>query len=128
VKGKLNVLAVDDNSTNNALIAAVLRKLGHDYSIACNGIEALEEVRKNFFDIIVMDIEMPVLDGIEAAKAIRRGECGDEKSGIPIIALTAHALKEVRDSSFEAGINGYITKPVNILRLDEILRCFADGS
>jgi CheY-like chemotaxis protein len=127
VKRKLNVLAVDDNSTNSALIAAVLKKLGHGFSIARNGIEALELVRKNSFDIVLMDIEMPVLDGIEAAKAIRRGECGEDKADIPIIALTAHALKEVRDSSFEAGINGYITKPVDISSLDEVLRCFAGG-
>ena len=85
-------------------------------------------MRRNNFDVVLMDIEMPLLDGIEAAKAIRSGECGKDKSGIPIVALTAHALKEVRDSSFEAGINGYITKPVDISRLDEILNRFTAGT
>jgi len=125
---KLKILAVDDNKTNSALIAAVLKKLGHEFTIAVNGIEALESVRRDNYDVVLMDIEMPLLDGIEAAKAIRLGECGKDKSGIPIVALTAHALKEVRDSSFEAGINGYITKPVDIARLDEILNRFTAGT
>lgn len=124
---KLKILAVDDNKTNSALIAAVLRKLGHEYTVAVNGIEALEALKTESYDIVLMDIEMPLLDGIEAAKAIRSGECGDDKAGIPIIALTAHALKEVRDNSFTAGINGYITKPVDISRMDEILRYFTSG-
>lgn len=122
---KLNVLAVDDNNTNCALIRAVLKKLGHTCLTAADGNEALELVKEHSFDIILMDIEMPGLDGIEAAKAVRRGDCGKDKAGIPVVALTAHALKEVRDKSFEAGINGYITKPVDITKLNEVLRFFA---
>ena len=94
----------------------MLRKAGHEVEIAHNGQVALAKLENRFFDFILMDVQMPVMDGLEAAREIRKREreSGDH---IPIIALTAHATEVHQDSCFEAGMDDYIAKPFQMPRL-----------
>lgn len=117
----MHILIAEDNLLNAQVIVAFLSRLGHTAKVANNGLEALDILGNEKFDAILMDIEMPEMDGLEATKAIRDGKGGILDSDIPIIALTAHALKDYEDKSFEAGMNGYLTKPVDINLLSEEL-------
>jgi len=115
----LNILLAEDNEFNIKLATALLEKKGHSVTCAFNGIEALEYIKDTNFDIILMDIEMPLMDGFEATVKIRDGEAGNEKSNIPIIAITAHAVKEVMLKCIESGMNDYISKPIKINDLNK---------
>ncbi len=108
------ILMAEDNEINQKLNAIVLRKLGHEVTVAKNGLVVLEQMRKTMFDLILMDIEMPHMDGIEATLRIRKGEVGMEKKDIPIIAMTAHVQDEIRKQCFDAGMDEYIGKPIKI--------------
>lgn len=118
---KRRVLLVDDSVDNQVLISLLLRTLGISVTTAGDGIEALEQARHNDFDLILMDVQMPRMGGLEATQTLRK-----DGYSRPIIALTAHALKEDRDRCLKAGFDDYLTKPVNRLhmlqRVDEILR------
>ena len=108
VKGR--VLLVEDNKDNQQLFTVLLSKTGADVTIANNGKVAVEKALSEPFDLIFMDMQMPVMGGIEATKILRkRGFTG------PIVSLTANAMKQDRDESFKAGCNDYITKPINKL-------------
>lgn len=109
---KIKVLFAEDNLINREIIVRFLQKEKCDIKTASNGIEAVELYSKNNFDIIILDIQMPVMDGSEAAQKIREIEL---KSGIhtPIIALTAYAMKSDRDKFLSEGIDGYLPKPVS---------------
>ena len=113
----LRILLVDDSLTNLAMVANLLRRLGHEVTSCSDGSEALEQWRSNQFDRILMDIQMPVMDGIEATRIIREQE---KKSGkhIPIIALTAHALNEQRNHLLVSGFDGYVSKPIDLATLN----------
>ncbi len=115
----LNILLAEDNDTNILLASTVLKKLGHSVTVARNGLEALDLIRKNNFELVFMDIEMPEMDGIEASKRIRSGECGNEKSNICIIAMSAHAVADIKKDGIEAGMNDFITKPIDITQIQE---------
>ncbi len=115
--GSLHVLLAEDNPVNVRMAKVVLEKLGHHVRVAENGEKALEALVEEDFDLVLMDIEMPILNGIEATEKIRRGETGDHNVYLPIIAMTAHAISEVRERCMKAGMNGYITKPVDITRM-----------
>ncbi len=110
------ILLVEDNAVNRILAQRLLQKRGFNVSIAVDGKEALRAVGDDDYDLILMDIQMPEMDGFVATSAIRRGE---QLTGrhTPIIALTAHALKEDRERCFSAGMDAYITKPI---RADEL--------
>jgi CheY-like chemotaxis protein len=82
-----------------------------------NGREALEALRRDSFDLLMMDVQMPVLDGVEATRAIRAGQAGEEARGIPIIALTAYAMAGDKDIFLKAGMNAYVSKPVGMAEL-----------
>jgi len=101
------ILLAEDNRVNQILISKLIRRTGAEVDIANNGQEVLAAVRKNEYDLIVMDIKMPNMDGIEATEALRQ-----EGFTIPIIALTANALIEDRNTCLAAGMNAYLTKPV----------------
>jgi len=114
----LRVLLVEDNAVNQKLASALLRKLKHRVTLANNGQAAIHELEKRSFDLILMDVQMPVMGGIETTEIIRKQE---ERSGahIPIIAMTAHAMVGDRDRMLRAGMDDYISKP---LRSDELFR------
>ena len=120
----LRLLVAEDNQNNILLMKAVLDKTPHTVRYAGNGREVLLALRAEAFDLILMDLEMPEMSGLDATRAIRGGQAGDNNAAIPVIALTAHALDEVKRQCFEAGVNGFITKP---FRMDELLSALASS-
>ena len=111
----LTVLVAEDNKVNQMVIKAMLSKLGLKCYFAENGEEALEHV-KNYHDqisVVLMDCEMPVMDGYQATREIRLWEKRKNKKALPILAVTAHALDEMVQDSFDAGMNGHISKPID---------------
>jgi two-component system sensor histidine kinase/response regulator len=107
----LSLLVAEDNTVNQRLIARLLEKRGHTVVLVRNGREALEAMDKQSFDIVLMDVQMPELDGFETTRLIRKRE---EASGVhlPIIALTAHAMQGDKERCLACGMDGYIPKPV----------------
>jgi two-component system sensor histidine kinase/response regulator len=116
----LRVLVAEDNSVNQRLATRLLEKRGHRVTVMANGRQAVEALAKQTFDLVLMDIQMPEMDGFEATAAIRERE---KLNGthIPIIALTAHAMKGDRERCLIAGMDGYLSKPIRPQELDEIL-------
>jgi CheY-like chemotaxis protein len=108
----LNLLLAEDNVVNQKLALKLLTTRGHKVSVANNGREALEAAQRERFDAILMDLQMPVMGGIEACKAIRAAETAGSR--VPIIAVTAHALDRDRDLCLASGMDGFVTKPVRI--------------
>ncbi len=119
----LRVLLADDNAINRELTVRILKKRGHDISVAHNGRLAVEALEEQSFDVVLMDLQMPEMDGFEATAAIRRNEAGTGAQ-IPIIAMTAHAMKSDRDRCLAMGMNGYISKPIQAQELIEIVESF----
>jgi two-component system, sensor histidine kinase and response regulator len=122
----LRVLVAEDNPVNQRVIGRVLEKLGHSPSMASNGREALAAATREPFDLVLMDCQMPEMDGFEAARAIRSA-ADPVLRGIPILALTAHALQGDRDRCLEAGMNDYLSKPVDVRQLATKLEALARG-
>ena len=121
----LTILIAEDNLLNQRTLEMILHKIGHQYVSTGNGKEALERWQEGGIDAILMDIQMPVMDGVEALAAIRRHE---QLSGCytPVIALTADALKGTDEHLLQAGFDAYLTKPVRIRELaDELQRVTA---
>jgi len=116
----LRVLIAEDNPGNLILMRKLLQSMGVSADFAHNGLEAVEAARQVAYDVILMDVQMPELDGIEATRRIRRFQ-PDRQPILQIIALTANATEEDRLACFEAGMNGFITKPVRMQRLTEVL-------
>jgi signal transduction histidine kinase/CheY-like chemotaxis protein len=117
---KLHILVVEDNLINQKAVIGMLGKLGHSAVIASNGAEALHTIDIQEFDLALMDVQMPVMDGLTATRTIRGNEM---KSGghLPIVAMTAHATEHDQRRCFEAGMDAYISKPLNTARLGRIL-------
>jgi two-component system sensor histidine kinase/response regulator len=115
----LRVLVAEDNPVNQKLMVHLLAKMGITTRIANNGFEALDRLREAEADIVLMDCQMPGLDGYAASQRIRAGEAGEGAKSIPIIALTANALASDRDKCLRAGMSEYMTKPIDpkLLRL-----------
>jgi CheY-like chemotaxis protein len=120
----LRILLAEDNPVNQKLAVRVLEKLGHTVDVAENGRLAVEAVANDEFDVVLMDVQMPEMSGLEATRLIRQTE---EQSGhhIPIVAMTAHALKGDKEKCLEAGMDGYLSKPISAGQLGEVLRCVA---
>ena len=115
------VLVVEDNVVNQKIINIMLKKEGNNVFVASNGKEGINFLRNNDIDIILMDIQMPVMDGISAARAIRSGGAGESKKNIPVIAVTAHSVSADRNKCLDAGMNDYMTKPVKPEELKALL-------
>jgi two-component system, sensor histidine kinase and response regulator len=115
------ILLAEDNVVNAKLLEASLKKYGHKIAVASDGIEVLEILKNSDFDIILMDLEMPRMDGLEAARLIRSGETGNKNRNIPILAITAYVHKEILNQCREVGMNDYITKPVDIKELASVV-------
>ena len=120
VCGALTILLAEDNAVNRLLATKLLEKDGHRVVTANDGREALEKLEAERFDVILMDVQMPVLSGFEATAAIRGAETGTGRHQF-IVAVTAHALKGDRDRCLEAGMDGYITKPLNRAEMRRVL-------
>lgn len=117
----LRLLLAEDNEINQRLASTILARGGHEVSLAHNGQEAVDMSAQHDYDAILMDVQMPHMDGIEATRRIREREAnGDFR--LPIIALTAHALKGDRERCLAAGMDDYLTKPLEILPLQAALR------
>ena len=121
----LEVLVVEDNEANSLLMLTLLQRAGHKVVMAENGTEACAVTSEQKFDVILMDVQMPVCDGLTATRSIRDGEgpCKD----VPIVAVTAHAMAEDRDKCIDAGMNDHLTKPVNARALAELLARVCSG-
>ena len=113
VRGKsLNILLAEDNRVNQVVATRILEKMGHTITVAQHGAEALSLLAARSFDLVLMDIQMPQMDGLAATKSIRLHETRTH-SHLPIVAMTAHAVKGDRERCLEAGMDGYVSKPIN---------------
>ncbi|MEW6110997.1 MAG: PAS domain S-box protein [Thermodesulfobacteriota bacterium] len=117
---KLRILLAEDNLVNQKVATKMLEKMGHGVTVVANGKAAAEAVGRSIFDVILMDVQMPEMDGLQSTKVIRERERTTGKH-IPIIAMTAHAMKGDRERCLEAGMDGYVSKPVNQAELFETL-------
>jgi signal transduction histidine kinase/HPt (histidine-containing phosphotransfer) domain-containing protein len=115
------ILVAEDNSVNQKLAAGLLSKLGYMAEIVSNGQDAVEKLWDGKFDLVLMDIQMPVMDGYEATALIRNPQSGVFNHGIPVIAMTAHALKGDQEKCLAAGMDDYISKPIDRMKLKELL-------
>ncbi len=125
VRRPLNILVAEDNAVNQKVAARLLEKLGHSAEVTANGAEALAAFSHGTFDLILMDVQMPVLNGYDATQAIRAAERGTG-GHIPIVALTAHAMKGDREFCLEAGMDDYLGKPIHPQELEQVLERWGD--
>ncbi len=122
-KNKLfRILLAEDEDVNRLATAKLLEKHGHTVKAVKDGQEAIALLKDDSFDLILMDIQMPVMDGVEATKAIRGGDAGQGKKDISIIAMTAYAMGGDKEKFMAAGMNGYIAKPVDVEQLEALLQ------
>ncbi len=119
------ILLAEDDPSGQKLMRHLLNQLGYAVDLAGTGKEVLQNLDKNAYDIILMDMEMPVMDGFTATREIRKNKDYDD---LPIIALTAHAMKEHRKKTMEAGCTDYISKPVNREKLQELLQQYIESN
>jgi CheY-like chemotaxis protein len=125
---ELRILLAEDNRVNQAVASRILAKLGHILVIANNGLEAIEQLKQQAFDLVLMDVQMPEMDGILATKVIREHEKSTHNH-IPIIAMTAHAMTGDRARCLAAGMDGFVTKPITPDEVDAaILAALNDTS
>ncbi|MBJ6802337.1 PAS domain-containing hybrid sensor histidine kinase/response regulator [Geomonas propionica] len=118
---KLHILLADDQEINRNIMSRLLERFGHHLDTAADGEDALQKWREKRFDVILMDVEMPTMDGNEAMRRIREAELGSGNRTV-IIALTAHALKDQQEMFLKAGYDGYVAKPVEIASLLQELK------
>ena len=122
----MKILIVDDIFTNRLLIAELLKNIGHEYAQAENGKEAIEAMNTQDFDLVLMDIEMPVMNGLETTVYIRQN-FPHPKSRIPIVALTAHNPHLFFEDFGDTGFDRLLTKPYNLEKLSAIINELAPG-
>ena len=122
-KSSLRLLLVEDNKVNQLVATAMLSPYGYEVHVAENGEEGVEAVISGDFDMVLMDIQMPRMDGVEATQRIRA--LGGKKGTIPIIAVTAHAMRGDRESYIAAGMDDYVSKPINAQILIETIQRWA---
>jgi two-component system, sensor histidine kinase and response regulator len=117
----LHILLAEDNLVNQRLVVRLLEKRGHTLVVANDGREAMAALRHARFDLVLMDVQMPEMDGFEATQGIRQQE---ELTGthVPIIAMTAHAMKGDEECCLAAGMDGYVSKPVDVKKLFEVIQ------
>jgi two-component system, sensor histidine kinase and response regulator len=123
---RARILVVEDNSVNQLVALGQIQRLGHEGVVAGGGVEALDVVRDERFDLILMDCQMPDIDGYEAARRIRQMD--GRAAQTPIVAMTAHALPGEREKCLAAGMNDYLAKPVSLEQLGAIIRLWASKS
>lgn len=119
--GAPHILVVEDNATNQFVLSLFLKRLGITFDVAQHGAEALIAWERRAYDLILMDVEMPVLDGFEATRELRRREQAQGRTPIPIIALSADAMLENREMARLVGMDDFITKPIELDRLERLI-------
>jgi CheY-like chemotaxis protein len=119
-RAPLRILLTEDNAVNQLLALRILEKQGHVVVVVDNGAKALKACQENTFDLILMDVQMPVMDGVEATAAIREKERTTGKH-VPIVAMTAHAMAGDRMRFLKAGMDGYVSKPIHLQELLEAI-------
>lgn len=117
----LRILVAEDNAVNQKVIMRMLQKANHAVTLAANGADAISLWKENFFDVVILDIEMPVMNGVQAAVEIRRLEAHASRAPTPLVALTAHALDGDREKYLALGMSFYVTKPIDRGLLLDIL-------
>jgi len=118
---RLRILVAEDNKFNQVVVQRILEKQNHDVVIVENGQEALDALAREDFDVCLMDVQMPVMDGLQAVNLLRRREAEENLPHLPVIALTAHAMVGDRERCIEAGADEYVTKPINSSQLAETM-------
>jgi CheY-like chemotaxis protein/HPt (histidine-containing phosphotransfer) domain-containing protein len=123
----LHILLAEDSIVNQKVAVGLLSLRGHSVVVVNNGIEALDSLKKKSFDVVLMDVQMPEMDGFEATRLIRRKE---QTTGehLPIIAMTAHAMKGDRERCLEAGMDGYISKPIEAVELYRAIESYVPNA
>ncbi len=129
----LKILLADDQPINVALVEKLLTRRGHSVITAENGVQAVEAFKKNLFDAVLMDMQMPVMDGLEATRKIRQYEADQEaqrgsRSHVAIIAMTANDDDTDRQACKDAGMDGFITKPIEIKTVIATIREIIDNT
>lgn len=124
-KQGLHILLVEDHEPNILVAGTLLETLGHRYDVARNGAEAVEKAAAYTFDLIMMDVQMPAMNGFEATKTIRDNEKSRHTNRVPIIGVTAHALVGDKERCLDAGMDDYMSKPFNFEDLEDKLEQLA---
>ena len=124
---KLRILVCEDNAVNQRLTRHVLERLGHEVTVAGDGREALKVLAGERFDLIFMDVQMPNMDGYETTAEIRKMERAAGGGHVPILAMTAHAMKGDRERCIEAGMDGYVAKPARVREISEAIASALGG-
>ncbi len=120
---RLSILLVEDNLLNQRIVTFSLKKYKHEVTIANNGLEGLNIYKEQKFDVILMDIMMPIMDGLEATVKIREFEESGNKNKTPIIAITANTMDNDREKCISFGMNDFMAKPFD---MDKLLKIFED--
>jgi len=121
----LSVLLAEDTPANQKVVTTMLNKRGHSVTVAQNGREAVELFKQQPFDVVLMDVQMPILDGFQATSVIRALERGSDTT-TPIIAMTAHAMRGDREKCLEAGMDAYVAKPLDVKQLLGLIESVAE--
>jgi two-component system sensor histidine kinase/response regulator len=120
----LRILLAEDNRVNQRLASVLLQRLGHAVRVVDNGFEAIRALSEEQFDLVLMDVQMPAMDGFQATKAIRERA---EWKTLPVVAMTAHAMKGDREKCLAAGMDDYLAKPIQREELLRVLEDWAEG-
>ena len=123
----LRVLLAEDNAVNQRLAARLLEKEGHTVVVVTDGLKAVETLETDMFDLVLMDVQMPTMDGVEATALIRRREM-DTGLHIPIIAMTAHAMAGDKQRFLTGGMDGYVSKPIHSRELFDAIQTVLSSS
>jgi CheY-like chemotaxis protein len=123
-RSRLSILVAEDNAVNQALIVRLLQKRGYVVTVVPDGRAAIDALAAKPYDVVLMDVQMPVMDGFEATAAIREKEKGGDRR-VPIIAMTAHSLKGDQERCLAAGMDGYVSKPIRTAELLTAIECLA---
>jgi CheY-like chemotaxis protein len=122
----LRLLVAEDNEVNRTVLAAMIEREGHDWHFAHDGRAAVQAAQAQEYDLVLMDLHMPEMDGIDATRAIRA--LPGDKAQVPIVALTADAFADTRARCLEAGMNDFLSKPVSVAELSRLLATYGDPS
>jgi CheY-like chemotaxis protein len=123
-KREARILLVEDNVVNQKFALKLLEKAGYRADVVGNGNEAVKALETDAYDLVLMDVQMPEMDGYEATGVIRDPQSKVQNHEVPIIAMTAHAMKGDRERCIEAGMDDYISKPIQVQKLAEVMERF----